>query len=179
MRKIFLTLFLVLLVGVAAFSMIQIVRSQESGDSRTLSSETQGENIREIQGSSLAEEPKQPDIGFIDSPSASCYQPDPTQNECRLTWYYLSVSASPNNMVTMTLTLNDIGRVAHIQGFFQTSMYVPYNMLGEGFKVPCGSIGAGGKPHLGNSYGYTIRARDSGGLSSANYGTAYCPAFIP
>jgi hypothetical protein len=82
-------------------------------------------------------------------------------------------------MITMTLSLNNSGPVAHTQGFFQTSMYIPYNMLGEGVKVACGPLGAGGKPTLGNAYGYTIRARDSAGLSSANYGTVYCPARRP
>lgn len=52
-------------------------------------------------------------------------------------------------------------------------------MLGDGFKVACGALGAGGNPYWGNAYPYTIRARDSAGLKSANYGTAYCPAYTP
>jgi hypothetical protein len=79
----------------------------------------------------------------------------------------------------MTATLNDFGPVAHTQGFFQTSMYVPYSMLGQGVKVVCGAPGAGGDPQMGKAYGYTIRARDSANLSSANYGTVYCPPFTP
>ena len=79
----------------------------------------------------------------------------------------------------MTVTLNDFGPVAHMQGFFQTSMYAPYNMLGRGFKVACGAPGAGGNPQLGNAYSWTIRARDSAGLGAANYGTAYCPPYTP
>jgi hypothetical protein len=82
-------------------------------------------------------------------------------------------------MITMTTFLNDFGPVAHTQGFFQTSMYVPYNMLGQGIKVACGSPGAGGDPGLGKAYAYTIRARDSANLGSANYGTVYCPPFTP
>ncbi|MBK8429861.1 MAG: hypothetical protein IPL28_00590 [Chloroflexi bacterium] len=58
-------------------------------------------------------------------------------------------------------------------------MYIPYNMLGRGVKVACGALGAGGNPALGNAYAYTVRARDSAGLGSANYGTAYCPAYTP
>lgn len=139
----------------------------------------QGENLREIEGTSQIDGPQAPDIGFIDSPSATCYQPDAGRDVCYLTWYYLSVNASPSYMITMTLTLNDRGPVAHTQGFFQTSMYVPYNMLGEGIKVDCGALGAGGNPKLGNAYAYTVRARDSAGLKSANYGTAYCPAYNP
>jgi hypothetical protein len=40
-------------------------------------------------------------------------------------------------------------------------------------------LGAGGQPELGNAYAWTINARDSSNLASANYGTAYCPAFAP
>lgn len=179
MRKIVISLFLAFIIGAVTFSLIPIARGQESNAPSVLSRETQGENLREIQGSAADDGLKQPNIGFIDSPSATCYQPDPSRNECYLNWYYLSVNASPNYMITMTLKLNAIGPVAHTQGFFQTSMYVPYNMLGKGFKVDCGTLGAGGNPQLGNAYAYTVRARDSAGLSSANYGTTYCPAFRP
>ena len=82
-------------------------------------------------------------------------------------------------MITMTAILNNFGPVAHTQGFFQTSMYVPYNMLGQGVKVACGAKGAGGDQNLGAAYAYTIRARDSANLSSANYGTVYCPPYTP
>lgn len=179
MRKFILSFFLAFLLGVTTFSMLQIVRGQDVGDSNVLSKEVQAENLRQIEGSNQVEALHEPNISFIDSPSATCYQPDPARNECYLTWYYLSVNASPNYMITMTLSLNDSGPLAHTQGFFQTSMYVPYNMLGNGFKVACGSLGAGGKPKLGNAYGYNIRARDSDGLGAANYGTAYCPAYVP
>ena len=66
--------------------------------------------------------------------------------------YYLSVDAGAHYMLTMTAFLNDFGPVAHTQGFFQTAMYLPYNMLGQGFKVACGSPGAGGNPQLGKAY---------------------------
>ena len=139
--------------------------------------QAQGENVRKADGSSL--DGVQPKISFIESPSATCYQPDPRQNNCFINWFYLSVDAAPNYMITMTLTLNAIGVVAHTQGFFQTSMYVPYNMLDRGIRVPCGALGSGGNPQLGAAYAYTVRARDSAGLKSANYGTVYCPAYRP
>jgi hypothetical protein len=179
MRKFFLPLFLAFLLGGATFSVIQIARGQGTDEPQVLNREVQGENLRVIEAPSEIDAPQLPNIGFIDSPSATCYQPDPGRDACYLNWYYLSVDAYPNYMITMTLTLNNSGPVAHTQGFFQTSMYVPYNMLGQGFKVACGSLGAGGNPKLGNAYSYTIRARDSAGLSSANYGTTYCPARHP
>ncbi|MCU0522130.1 MAG: hypothetical protein MUF84_15735 [Anaerolineae bacterium] len=151
------------------------------GGERIIASETEGDNQRVISGPSAGVSASSPDavnIGFIDSPTAMCYQPNPAQDVCYINWYYLSVSASPNYMITMTVTLNPRA-VSHYQGFFQTSMYAPFNMHGQGFKVACGALGAGGNPVLGNAYAYTIRARDSANLQSANYGTAYCPAYVP
>lgn len=179
MRRIVFSLLIVFLLGTAVFRLIQVARGQETAPKTTLNQQVQGENAREIERPEGILSPDAPNIGFIDSPTATCYQPDPGQDACYLSWYYLSVDAAPNYMITMTLTLNNIGPVAHTQGFFQTSMYVPYNMLGDGFKVACGPLGAGGNPQLGNAYGYTIRARDSANLSSANYGTVYCPAYTP
>ena len=173
-------------VVVAVFAAFQIAVGQVTGPG-VLNREVQGENAREITAPPSGDgpqdgsqnEPQAPNISFIDSPSATCYQPDTRQNNCYINWYYLSVSASPNYMISMTVILNNVGPVAQVQGFFQTSMYVPYNMLGQGFRVACGSPGAGGDPAMGNSYAYTIRARDSANLSSANYGTVYCPAYRP
>jgi len=49
-------------------------------------------------------------------------------------------------------------------------------MLKPGFKVACGWRGASGVPELGYSYNYVIRAAETGGLKSANYGMITCPA---
>lgn len=179
MRRYALPVALVALTVIAMLGLIQVASGETQVDPIPLQREEQDGNVREISGRLQRNSGQQANIGFIDSPSATCYQPDPGRDECRLTWYYLSVSAAPNYMVTMTLSLNDSGPLAHTQGFFQTSMYVPYNMLGQGFKVPCGALGEGGNPELGKSYAYTIRARDSVNLSSANYGTVYCPAYQP
>ncbi len=178
MRKSIWPIVLALFVLAAAFVAIEVAVGQAT-DPNILKREVQGDTVREISAQPDGHVPDQPNIGFIDSPSATCYQPDHTKNECYISWYYLSVDASPNYMITMTAFLNNFGPVVHTQGFFQTSMYVPYSMLGQGFKVACGSSGAGGDPQLGNAYAYTIRARDSANLGSANYGTVYCPPFTP
>jgi hypothetical protein len=175
MRKIFLPITIALLLVAVSFGLLRAARGQSQGDTTVLNQESQGDTRREITGSA----PQVPSIGFIDSPSATCYQPDVSQDACYINWYYLAVDANPNYMITMTLTLNDFGPVAQVQGFFQTSMYTPYNMFGNGFKVNCGALGSGGNPTLGKAYAYTIRARDSANLGSANYGTAYCPAYTP
>jgi hypothetical protein len=134
---------------------------------------------RESQMVTVPKDGEAPLISFIDSPSATCFQPDATQDECFINWYHTSVDGGANYMICMYTMLNSIGKVTRTSGFFQTSMYIPFNMYGRGFRVDCGALGSGGEPQLGAAYGYTIRARDSAGLSSANYGTVYCPAYIP
>lgn len=179
--KIMIALVSAVTLAVLLFALVQIAPGRNAfaadGDSPVVREEQNG-NVREGVALSAPASVEQPNISFIDSPSATCYQPDLAQDACYINWYYLSVNAAPNYMITMTVTLNP-KPVAHVQGFFQTSMYVPYNMLGQGFKVACGALGAGGNPTLGNAYAYTVRARDSVNLGSANYGTVYCPAYIP
>lgn len=186
MKRIMVPFLIAVVCLAGLFGVIQIASGQgipRPDGQEVLQSETQGENTREISAPagqvSQANAPQQPLIGFIDSPTATCFQPDATKDECRINWYYLSVNASPNYMIAMTVTLNSIGPALRANGFFQTSMYLPYNMMGEGFKVACGAPGAGGIDTLGNSFAYTIRAKDSSNLSSANYGTVYCPPFNP
>lgn len=117
---------------------------------------------------------KSPTLSSIDSPGPTCYRS--SVGVCYLQWNYLSVSASPSQyIISMTVSIN--GRVrAYHAGSFQTSMYIPGDMFKPGFKVACGWRGANGAPELGYSYLYVIRAAETGGLESANYGTVTCPA---
>lgn len=126
-------------------------------------------NRREIE---TASEIEQPAISFIDNPSPTCYQPDASRNTCYIEWSYLYVTASTSQyIISMTVSID--GRlVAYHSGFFQTAMYIPDDMVGHGFTVACGPRTASG---LGNSYAYTVRARETGGLSAANYGSVTCP----
>lgn len=184
MRRLILVLSVALVLVGTIFSIFLTVRGQESdgsGDPLILREEMQNGNIRQItapnQSSPLAED--SPDISFIESPTPTCYQPDPAQDVCYIKWYYLSVNSAPATyMDTMTVTLSN-KTVANIQGFFQSSLYVPHTMYDRGFRVECGALGSGGRPNLGKGYPYVIRARDSNGLRSTNSGTIYCPAFIP
>jgi hypothetical protein len=126
-------------------------------------------NRREIETATKID---QPTISFIDSPSATCYQPDTSRNTCYIEWNYLYVTASTSQyIISMTVSI-DNHIVAYHSGFFQTSMYIPDDMVGQGFKVACGPRGASG---LGNTYAYTLRARETGGLGAANYGSVACP----
>jgi hypothetical protein len=175
-------------VPIILFTLSSIARAQTCPDPPpTVPSQIPGEEHESARRESemttsapAGESPSPPPlISFIDSPTATCYQPNPAVDVCWINWYYLSVSASPNYMICMEVTINEIGKVARYQGFFQTSMYVPYNMHDRGFRVPCGAPGASGDPDRGLSYGYTIRAQDSVGLRSANYGSVTCPPYAP
>jgi hypothetical protein len=77
----------------------------------------------------------------------------------------------------MTLMIDGRLRAYH-GGFFQTYMDIPGDLYAQGFKVTCGMPGSGGVPGLGKSYSYIIRAAETGGLKSANYGSVYCPADV-
>ncbi len=167
---------LAFLIGFMSAALAQA--PDQSTTTHILKSEMQGSNRREIRSTGTTT-PDTPLISFIDSPTASCYQPDRTEDVCYINWYYLSVDAGSNYMISMTAEINVFGKVARYQGFFQTSMFVPHTMHDRGFKVACGAIGSGGDPDLGKSYGYTIRAKDSAALSTMNSGLVYCPAFVP
>jgi hypothetical protein len=117
-----------------------------------------------------------PEISFIESPDPTCYRPDPRTDTCFINWYYLSVDASSSAyIISMTVGI-DGQLVASHQGFFQSSMYVPGVLYGDGFQVSCGVPGKAGIPGLGRTHSYVLRARETGGLKAANYGTVTCPA---
>lgn len=118
------------------------------------------------------------DISFIDSPTAQCYREAPSSDRCFISWDYLQVSAAAGQyIISMTVSIDNKLR-GYSSGFFQTSMFVPSEMYAPGFLVACGLPGAGGNPNLGKTYAYTLQARETGGLSSANYGSVTCPADI-
>jgi len=124
-------------------------------------------------------------ISFIDSPSPTCRKIK--GNQCAIKFYYMSVTAATNQYIIYLRLLLGTKVVFHTGGFFQTSAYVPYDMIGD-ILVPCGKEGSvpdpvpaptpgGPGPYgYGSSYSYTIQAGETGGLKSANYGTVYCPA---
>jgi hypothetical protein len=154
-----------LLLLISAFGVLQVARGQtntgQDGEV-VLNSEAQDGNIREISvpaaSAASTDLSNQPLIGFIDSPTAACVQPDPAKDECFINWYYMAVTADPNYMITMTVKLNDFGFVGRFNGFFQNSMYVPHSMNPQGYKVSCGALNSGGNPSWGEAYAYTIRA---------------------
>jgi hypothetical protein len=119
-----------------------------------------------------------PDIGFIDSSNATCYRAAPSTNRCYIGWEPLYVAADTSQyIISMTVSIDNRVR-GYFSGFFQNYMYIPFEQLAPGYLVDCGLPGSGGNPSMGKTYPYTIRARETGGLSSANYGSVTCPADI-
>jgi len=181
MRRLPVLFLLAGILLVTMFGLIQVARGQDGvqptrADQPT--AETLGDSRREI----LAPDGLDggtPLISVIDSPTVSCYQPDPAQDACFVNWYYMSVNAAPATYIISMTVVIDGRLVANHLGFFQDSMNVPFQMHGQGFRVPCGELGSGGNPQLGKAYPWTIRARDSNNARTTNSGTARCPAFTP
>jgi len=119
-------------------------------------------------------------IGFIDSPSPQCRKIK--GNECAIRFSYLAVNADPAYLYFLRVKLGD-KLVFNSGGFFQTSAYIPGELIGDSIRVKCGAPGSSPDPKpspnpvtlYGNQYSYTIEARASDGLGAANYGTVQCP----
>jgi len=165
-------IFLIGLVGASVLAASVLVASAAGVIGPLVVQEADG-NRREIETApEAAAQIEQPTISFIDSPSATCYQPDSSRNTCYIEWNYLYVTASTSQyIISMTVSLDNHLRAYH-SGFFQTAMYIPSGMVGRGFKVACGPRDAIG---LGKTYAYTLRARETSGLGAANYGSVTCP----
>ena len=117
-------------------------------------------------------------ISAIDSPSPTCSRPVAGTGRCYIQWSYLSVAASsPGSIISMTVTIDGRLRAYHA-GFFQASMYIDGQVYGPGFRVTCGLPVGDGSTGLGNTYNFSILARESGGSMAANYGSVTCPADV-
>jgi hypothetical protein len=126
---------------------------------------------REVSGNGEAQA-----ISPIENPSAMCYRPVAGTGVCYIEWNYLYVAATSGSyVVSMTVTIDNRLRAYHA-GFFQSTMYIPGDMMAPGYRVTCGRPGSGGIAEFGKTYSYTIRARDTTGLTTANSGSVTCPA---
>lgn len=182
MRRIFITLLAAGLLLAGFFGAIRTARSQvetRPDGSQLLLRETDGDNVHEVWAPPEAEDLDAVEaINSFTTQTAYCYQPDAKKNDCYINWYYTSVDTAPDYTRNITTTIDgDI--VARYRGFFQTSMYVSYAMAGPGYRVDCGALGSGGNPDMGESYSWSIQVNDATGAWMGNYGTAYCPAYIP
>jgi len=117
-------------------------------------------------------------ISIISSQTAVCDIPDPEVDVCEMGWESLSVSAGASDYIRF-MTVKIDGRLRAIySGFFQSSMYVPFDLHPEGFRVDCGELGSGGDPNLGMAHTYYIEAFDTTGALASNFGAVLCPASV-
>ena len=121
-------------------------------------------------------EVESPDISFIQSDSATCSRANPGSGVCTIQWNNLYVTAASGSyIISMTVSIDNQLRAYHA-GFFQSNIYIPSTMTAKGYHVTCGY--PQGNAGLGNSYSYTMRARETSGLTAANYGSITCPADV-
>ena len=159
----------------------QDISSGESSDNRLLFSETDGENRREIYAPGETSGIESPDLDFITSSNPYCYQPDPAEDICFINFRYTYIKSDPSPyMVYLTIKIDGELR-ANYRSFFDNTITVHYDMNGPGFKVSCGEPGENDEedPDFGKKYAYHIMAEDSNALKSSNYGSLYCPPFLP
>ena len=116
-------------------------------------------------------------LSIIDSKTVQCDIPDPATDICEMRWESLSVSAGSDYVTFMTVKID--GHLRAIStGFFQNSMYIPFDMYPSAFRVDCGELGSGGDPTLGMAHTYYIEAFDSTGALASNFGAVLCPATV-
>lgn len=112
-----------------------------------------------------------------------CYQPDPSVNQCVINLRYYNVSDNGTTAPFLSYALVSInGAVrARVGLFFENNIYLTYDMIPGGLKVPCGTPNQGGQ---GNSFGavYTVNIQpydinnSSMGFDQTNLA---CPAYAP
>ncbi len=183
MRKIFFSLLAAGLLLAGIFGAIQSAHGQDvvQPEGRELVlREVDGENVRELWAPVGAAVPDAVEVlSNFTTNTPYCYQPDPAKDECFINWYSIYADSAPDNIRTITTTLTSKGIMASYKGFFQTSMYISYNMAGQGYRVECGALGSGGVPTLGKSYAWNIKVEDATGYWISHSGTIYCPAYTP
>jgi hypothetical protein len=115
-------------------------------------------------------------VSALQSDSAICYRPAGASGDCYIRWQQIGVSAPASAyVVSMTVEIDSRLRAYHA-GFFQSTMYIPGDMIDPGYRVKCGAPGSGGLPEFGRVYSYTVRARFTDASENTNTGSSICPA---
>jgi len=180
MRRVLTMLGVVLLVVAGLGLTLRLALGQSPGPQlRVVESQSMGENLRVIHAPAEPDSPDSPSISFIQTLTPFCYQPDTAQDVCYVNFQQHYVDSAPATyMLFMTVTIDSRIRSVY-RGFFQNTMYASYDMHTPGYKVACGEPNASDIPTMGKRYEYTIRAQDSNNATASNFGSLYCPPYIP
>jgi hypothetical protein len=112
-----------------------------------------------------------------------CYQPKPAVDECSINVRYIQATDNQSAAPYMTWLAIRISQrsLLNATAFFEGTIYYYYNMVPDGFVVPCGAPNAGG---AGDTFGYvyvlTIQPLDSSRNPMAtDMANVTCPAYTP
>lgn len=182
MRRVSIVLGIVLLIvaGLGLTLHIALGQAPDPGSGyRVVESQRMDDNQHVVYAPAGSAAPDSSTISSFSTQTPYCYQPDLDQDVCYINFYrHYAESAPATYMRYMTVTIDSHIRAVY-RGFFQSSMYVGYDMQSPGFKVACGPPNASGDPTMGKSYSYSIEVIDSDNGWSGNYGTLKCPPYIP
>ncbi len=134
------------------------------------------------------------DAGTMDVPSPNsvtpftvsnpyCYQPDPSLDQCQINFRYMQATdnqSTPPYMTWLSITILNKNRF-NATAFFEGTIYYSYDMVPDGFKVPCGAPNAGNAGDLyGAVYSVSITPLDSNrNTLLTDTANLTCPAYNP
>ena len=105
-----------------------------------------------------------------------CTQPAPASSTCLINARYISAKSSDPNFRGVQITINGKTR-AFFSNFFETSVFINKNMLGNGLQVVCGRPNASGLPDYGFQYNVGISAIVSGSSPTTDTAIVNCPSY--
>lgn len=105
-----------------------------------------------------------------------CAQASPASSTCLINVRTISATSSDPNFRGLQITINGETR-AYFSTFFETSVYINREMIGQGLEVTCGRPNASGLPGYGLQYSIGISGIISGGSSTTDTAIVNCPSF--
>jgi hypothetical protein len=177
MRKLLILVILALILTAGLVSQDQLVSAQTP-------SPTQQGPQQDSVGNSIQPDSVSPDaLTLFTISNPYCYQPDPSVNSCNVNFRYIQANDNQSSAPYMTwlaITISSKNRFT-ATAFFEGTIYVTYDMIPGGMKVPCGLPNAGGAgTQFGNVYGVVVQPLDSSrNPMSTDIANVTCPAFAP
>lgn len=105
-----------------------------------------------------------------------CVQPSLPSGTCFINVRNISATSSDPNFRGVQITINGKTR-AFFSNFFENSVFINKDMIGDGLRVVCGRPNASGLPDYGLQYNVGISAIVSGGSATNDTATVNCPYF--